>query len=101
MKTKKRFLIIAVLLGLGILFFIPVVPQSVPTEVSTQEGGYMSISYKLYSINEIIQNPERHFSWFPHNEQTKKYNITSLAIAIGIIMLIGLFLLRLIKRIKT
>ncbi len=98
MKTKKRIYIGILFLFLGMLFFVPVVPQAVPFEVLTPKGGYMEVAYTYFSINEIIQYPERHFSWFPHNNQTKKYNLIALVTAIVVIALIGWFFLRRIKK---
>jgi hypothetical protein len=98
MKFIRRalyFLLFILVVG---LFFVKAVPQAVPSEVFTENGAIYEIKYQKFSINEIIQNPDRHFSWFPHTNETKNYNLKTLIIAIICIVLFGLLFLILIKK---
>ncbi len=98
MITKKRVYYSILFIFICSLFFIKAVPQAQPYEALTKEGGYYGVSYSYFSIFEIIQKPDKHFSWFPHNAQTKRYNLIALIIALLVIVTIGWFFILRIKK---
>lgn len=98
MKLIRRTLYFLLFTLIASLFFVKEVPQAIPKEVFTEKGPVFEIQYKKFSINQIIQNPDRHFSWFPHTNETKNYNLKAMIIAIICIIVIGLFFLIVIKK---
>ncbi len=77
---------------LGILFFLlislPLVPQVYPMKVISEDGGYISKSYKAVSLKHIYSNLKSSFKYFPHNKDSRRYNQVSLSIATAISALI-------------
>lgn len=73
---KKLGLLILVLALFFGLSHLPLVPEAQPYEEFTGEGGGYFVDYEFSSLYEMLGNT-KNWDGFPHNQDTRRFNILS------------------------
>ena len=83
---KKIISLIAVLVFFVILTHLSVVPQAMPYEALTPEGGFYEVDYESSSLREIFSDLNCALNCFPHNSDTRRFNIIAIVIALSLMI---------------
>lgn len=67
-----------------ILWWVPFIPQIKPYEALTEEGGFYGQTIEVESVVSMIKDWDCNLNCFPQNDQTRRWNLISFALALGL-----------------